>query len=274
MTDLIDDPVARWWRTSISDVKPNSIRLRGYAVEDLIGHIGYIDMMWLLVRGELPSRQEVALLEAAMLGGVDHGPHAPSIAVTRMAATCGLDMNSIIAEGVGVLGDVHGGAISQSMELISGLVDDKVDTADLEAFGREVFQRSQAYGGYVPGYGHRFHSHDPRSPRLMDIAHEAIENGIIDGPYVHMAIKVEEAIGLVKGKRIPMNVDAAAGAVYLELGFDPAMGRALLVLSRSLGIIAHACEQLSQRERIKGPVPKSSRYLYEGPAPRDLPRER
>lgn len=274
MTDLNDDPVARWWRTSISDVKPNSIRLRGYAVEDLIGRIGYIDMMWLLVRGELPSRQETALLEAAMLGGVDHGPHAPSIAVTRMAATCGLDMNSIIAEGVGVLGDVHGGAIAQSMELISGLVADKVDVSDLETFGREVFRRSKAYDGYVPGYGHRFHSLDPRSPRVMEIARKAIEEGVIEGPYMHMALKVEEAIAIVKGKRIPMNVDAAAGAVYLELGFDPAMGRALLVLSRSLGIIAHACEQISQGARIKGPVPKSSRYLYEGPEPRDLPEGR
>lgn len=271
MSDPADDPVAQWWRTSISDVKPNSIRLRGYRVEDLIGRIGYIDMFWLLVRGELPERPQVALLEAAMLGAVDHGPHAPSIAIARMAATCGVAMNSVIAEGVGVLGDVHGGAISQSMELLEELVDEDVQTDDLSALGRLVLERSRRYGGYVPGYGHRFHTRDPRSPRLLALADEAVSDGVIEGRYVRMAAKVEEAIGLAKGKTIPMNIDAAAGAVYLELGFEPAMGRALLVLSRSLGIIAHAWEQMSRTERIKGPVPKSSKYQYEGPPPRDLP---
>lgn len=273
MTDFEEnDEVADWWRTSISDVKPNAIRLRGYAVEDLIGRIGFIDMLWLLVRGDLPTPARSRLLEAAMLGGVDHGPHAPSIAIARMAVTCGVDMNVAVAEGVGVLGDVHGGAIEQSMELFQGLVDDSVPTGDAVALGREVFDRAaKTYDGYVPGFGHRFHKRDPRSGRILALAEEAWRQDVIGGEYVRMAQAVESAIAEVKGKSIPMNVDAAAGAVYLELGFDPPLGRALLVLSRSLGIVAHAWEQRGRKERIKGPVPKSSRYKYEGPAPRDLP---
>ncbi|WP_210485727.1 citryl-CoA lyase [Microvirga antarctica] len=262
--------VADWWRTSICEVKPNSIRMRGYAIEELIGRIGFIDMLWLLVRGDLPTAEQARLLEAAMLGGVDHGPHAPSIAIARMAITCGVSMNTAVAEGVGVLGDIHGGAIEQSMELLRGLVDDAVATDDPAALGREVLERSKVYGGFVPGYGHRFHQRDPRSPRVLELAEEAVRRGDIDGKYVRMAQQVEAAIAAAKGKPIPMNVDAAAGAVYLELGFDPPMGRALLVLSRSLGIVAHAWEQSTRKERIKGPVPKSSRYTYEGPAPRTL----
>lgn len=272
MTDHVEnDEVADWWRTSISDVKPNAIRLRGYAVEELIGRIGFIDMLWLLVRGDLPTSAESRLLEAAMLGGVDHGPHAPSIAIARMAVTCGVDMNVAVAGGVGVLGDIHGGAIEQSMELFQGLIDDAVSTEDAAALGHEVFNRAKAYDGYVPGFGHRFHKRDPRSPRILALAEEAGRQGVIGGEYVRMAQAIESAIAEVKGKPIPMNVDAAAGAVYLELGFEPPLGRALLVLSRSLGIVAHAWEQRGRRERIKGPVPKSSRYKYEGSAPRNLP---
>jgi citrate synthase len=272
MNETLTDPVAHWWRTSISDVKPNSIRLRGYAVEELIGRIGFIDMLWLLVRGDLPTRPQAALLEAAMLGGVDHGPHAPSIAVARMAVTCGVDMNVAVAEGVNLLGDVHGGAIAQSMELLRDLVAEAEPTDDLTAFGRSVLARADAkYDGYVPGYGHRFHKHDPRSPRIIGLAAKAAEDGVIDGRFIQIAVKVEEAISLAKGKRIPMNVDAAAGAVYLELGFEPPVGRALLVLSRSLGIVAHSWEQMNRSERVKGPVPKTSSYLYEGPAPREVP---
>jgi citrate synthase len=270
MDHVRNDEVAQWWRTSITDVKPNSIRMRGYAIEELIGRIGFIDMLWLLVRGELPTDPQARLLEAAMLGGVDHGPHAPSIAIARMAVTCGVGMNTAVAEGIGVLGDVHGGAIEQSMELLRGLVDDEVPTDDLVSFGQNVFERSKAYGGFVPGYGHRFHKRDPRSPRVLELAAQAAQDGVIDGKYMRMAQKVEDAIAAGKGKPIPMNVDAAAGAVYLELGFEPPMGRALLVLSRSLGVIAHAWEQSGRKERIKGPVPKSSSYAYEGPAPRSL----
>jgi citrate synthase len=55
-----------------------------------------------------------------------------------------------------------------------------------------------------------------------------------------------------------------------ELGFAPALGRGLLILSRSVGILAHAWEQGQQGGRIKGPMPKSIPYTYTGPAMRHL----
>ena len=100
-----------WWRTSLTDISAEAIRVRGYAIEDLIGNVGLAQMLWLLIRGELPDEGRAALLEAAMLGGVVHGPHAPSIAVARMAITCGVGINAAVAQGAAVLGDVHGGAI-------------------------------------------------------------------------------------------------------------------------------------------------------------------
>ena len=38
------------------------------------------------VRGELPGERQTALLEAALVASVDHGPQAPSIAIARMTA--------------------------------------------------------------------------------------------------------------------------------------------------------------------------------------------
>jgi citrate synthase len=34
-----------WWSTSIIDMKPGSIRYRGYAVEDLIGRVSFAEMV-------------------------------------------------------------------------------------------------------------------------------------------------------------------------------------------------------------------------------------
>ena len=87
--ELLADASA-WWDTSIIDIHPGKIAIRGYPIEELIGRVRFPDMIWLMLRGELPSRGQADLLEAAMVPGVDHGPHAPSIAIARMAVTCGL----------------------------------------------------------------------------------------------------------------------------------------------------------------------------------------
>ena len=74
-----------WWHTSIIDMKPGVIRYYGYPVEDLIGHVSFARMIWLMTRGELPNKVQGELLEAALMAAVDHGPQAPSIAIARMA---------------------------------------------------------------------------------------------------------------------------------------------------------------------------------------------
>ncbi|MEK9849661.1 MAG: citryl-CoA lyase, partial [Candidatus Puniceispirillum sp.] len=86
--------VADWWQTDIIDMAPNQVRLRGFPIEDLIGNIGFADMVWLMTRGAKPNKAEAALLEAALVSAVDHGPQAPSIAVARMAVSCGLSLNN------------------------------------------------------------------------------------------------------------------------------------------------------------------------------------
>ena len=94
---------------------PGQIRLRGFAIEDLIGNIGFAEMVWLMTRGARPDAAQAALFEAALVSAVDHGPQAPSIAAARMAVSCGLPLNNAMATAINMLGDVHGGAGEQAM---------------------------------------------------------------------------------------------------------------------------------------------------------------
>jgi len=89
---LVDDASA-WWTTEIIDIHPGKIAIRGYPIQELIGRVSFPDMIWLMLRGDLPTHEQSDLLEAALVPGVDHGPHAPSIAIARMAVTCGLPVN-------------------------------------------------------------------------------------------------------------------------------------------------------------------------------------
>ena len=78
--------IKAWWRTSIIDMEPGKIAFRDRPIQELIGNVSFPQMIWLLTRGTLPSAEQAALFEAALVAGVDHGPQAPSIAAARMAA--------------------------------------------------------------------------------------------------------------------------------------------------------------------------------------------
>lgn len=240
---------ADWWGTSVSRVEPDRIELRGHPVQDLIGTVGFAQMVWLMLRGELPSVRQAALLEAALVSAVDHGPHAPSIAVARMAITCGVGLNNAVATGVNLLGDVHGGAGEQCVRLLAEVVRD----------GDDAVERWRTAQKYLPGFGHRFHSRDPRRDPLLALVSEAVADGTVSGNFLTAALRVEELI-----HPVPMNIDGATAVVYAELGFEAPLARGLFVLSRSVGILAHAWEESGQGRRNKGPLPPSILPTYLG----------
>ncbi len=262
----------QWWKTGIIDIKPGAIGIRGYPIEQLIGRLSYAQMVWLMLRGEIPSRKQAGLLEAALVAAVDHGPQAPSIAVARMGITCGIDINNAMASAVNVLGDVHGGAGQQCMELYQAVAG-RVEQSDM-SFEEAVRETLDRYRGsvskIVPGFGHRFHPVDPRSIRLLELLDAARDEGVISGKHVAIARAMEASLTQLVGTKLPMNIDGATAAVYCELGFPAAIGRGLFILSRSVGVLAHAYEQSTLSERIKGPMPPDIAYSYVGPSRRDF----
>jgi citrate synthase len=269
--ELLADASA-WWDTSIIDIHPGKIAIRGYPIEELIGRVRFPDMIWLMLRGDLPSRGQSDLLEAAMVPGVDHGPHAPSIAIARMAVTCGLPVNGAMASAINVLDDIHGGAGQQCMELYREIDKAAGKDGDLVATATAVIERHRAAGEkIVPGFGHRFHPVDPRTAPLFALVAKAEAAGVVSGRYAAIGHAVETAISAIKKRHIPMNIDGITAVIFCELGFEPELGRGLFALSRAVGILAHAWEQKQSGRRIMGPMPREIPYRYSGPARRAVP---
>lgn len=269
-TEQYEDEVTGWWRTGISRIRPGEILLRGYPVEQLIGQLSFTDMIWLMLREEQPSPAQRRLLEAALVAAVDHGPQAPSIAAARMAATCGLGLNNAIATGVNLLGDVHGGAGQQCMELLADLDRDISEGADPDAAAERLVADHRTARLPVPGFGHRFHPRDPRRDPLLALVEEAVEAGEMSGRALRAGTALERALARGRSRPVPMNIDGATAIIYSELGFSPELGRGLFVLSRSVGILSHAWEEKSANTRIKGPLPRPLLAAYAGPPRRDL----
>lgn len=263
--------VSDWWSTAITSIQPNEILIRGYPIEELIGSLPFPAVVLLMLTGQVPSVARCRLLEAAMVASVDHGPQAPSVATARMAATCGIGFNGVISASVALLGDIHGGAGQQCLAMLSELAGVVGAGGDLaESVHLEVQARLHR-GERIPGFGHRYHTTDPRAVRLQALVAEGVAEGVVPGRYCSLAIAVGEELGSLKGNPLPMNIDGATAMVYGELGLAPELGRALFVLSRSVGVIANAWEEMQAGNRLKGPIPRSILPKYSGPTLRHLP---
>ena len=208
-----------WWSTSIIDIRPGEIVIRGYPIQELIGALSFAQMVWLMLRGEVPAPAQAKLLEAALVAAVDHGPQAPSIAISRMAVTCGLPINGAMASAINALDDIHGGAGQQCMELYQSIAQ-RVDTGtnEEEAVELELDRFIAERGKIVAGFGHRFHRIDPRAVKLLDLVRRAQSDGIVSGRFARIGTLIEQSLQRRKGGRIPMNIDGATAVIYSRIG--------------------------------------------------------
>lgn len=254
--------VAQWWATAITRIEPGVIELRGEPIADVIANRGLAEVIWLLLRAGSPTPGQARLLEAAMVASVDHGPQAPSIAAARMAATCGVGLNNAVATGVNMLGDVHGGAGEQCLAMLGEVVDRERAGEDCAVAAGVTVAAWRRAVRYLPGFGHRFHPVDPRREPLLSLVAAARDAGEVSGEFLRAGLAVEAALADAASRPVPMNVDCLTAIIYGELGFAPPLARGLFVLSRAVGVLAHAWEEMQSGRRIKGPMPPSILPVY------------
>ena len=253
------------WFTSITDVAPNKIRLRGYPINELMGRKSFGEVVWLALRGELPSEAEGKLLEAVLVSSVDHGVTPPSTLAARTAASTGAPVNAALASGVLAVNRFHGGAVEGCMTALAEAVAYmKEEGVSREEAAAAVVERYGEAGRRVEGFGHRLHDDDPRAARLFALAEELglAREGI------PMARALEAALANVAGKALPLNVDGAIAACLFDLGFEPYVANAFFILARMPGWLAHVVEEQTRERPMRRIEP--SAWAYDGPGERHL----
>ena len=253
------------WQTAITNVGPNRIQLRGYPIEELMGRKTFAEVVWLALRGELPSEAEGKLLDAILVSSVDHGVTPPSTLAARVAASTGAPVNAALAAGVLSVNRFHGGAVEGCMAaLAEALAYMKEKGVSREEAAAAIIEKLREAGRRVPGFGHRVHDDDPRATRLFALAEEL---GLA-GEGIPMARAFEAALVAVTGKALPLNVDGAIAACLLDLGFEGDVANAFFILARLPGWLAHILEE-RRRERPMRRIEPSS-WEYDGPAERHV----
>src|SRR5262249_410352 len=220
-----------FWRTSLSAVVPNKILIRGYRVEDLMAHCSFGDIIYLTFKGDLPTGNEGRMIEMIAVSSTDHSFLAPSIDATRFVASGGVPLQASVAAGVISLGDHHGGAIEQCSKLLQDSVKLGTTAAAIVSDFRSRKQR-------VPGFGHPWHDHDPRTRMLLDKARE----WEIAGSHLALAESISAELEL------PVNIDGVISGIISDMQIAWQYGRAFFIIPRVVGLAAHAVEETT-RER-------------------------
>jgi citrate synthase len=251
-----------FWRTAVSSVRPNEIRVRGYDLIELIGSRPFGDVVFLLLSGDLPRANQGRMMDAMLVAACEHSLLAPSVNAARFAASAGVPLQAAVAAGTIGLGDWHGGAVESGADML--LEAEQTQKPPREA-AMHVACLYKQEGRRVPGYGHVVHDPDPRGRKLLELAGELG----FSSKYVELARAFEAVSGEVFGRPLAMNIDGAMAAILLELGLEPGLGKALYVIGRAPGLVAHVYEEQTRERPYRDVGWKNVRY--EGPGPRKVP---
>jgi citrate synthase len=259
------------WRTALTSIEPNKILMRGYPLDEIMGRLTFGEAIYLLLVGEIPSPGMGRLMEALLVSFIDHGATPPSTLAARNTATTGAPLRACVAAGVLGFGRYHGGDIESCMQFLdTGLALMRQGTSLREA-ATQIVSNCMKAGETPPGFGHRFHTRDPRAARLFQMALE-LE---VEAGHIQMIRAVEMVLHDYpddQGRTLPVNIDGAIAAVCGDLGIPPTIADALFIISRVPGIAAHADEERQRQQPMRQIDPKDHRY--DGPSQRRLPERR
>lgn len=252
------------WKTSVTNVKTNELRLRGYRVDDLMGSIGFAEGIYLALKGRLPSEQEGLMFNAIFVSCLDHGPTPPSALATRTAASTGASLNAAVASGVLAINRFHGGAIHDCMGVLEqGLDDQSQSGVPIKEVADRLVSQYRDSKKRIPGLGHRIHTDDPRTKKLFDLAKELGLAG--NGVALIRAIKSSLQN---QGKSLPINVDGAIAALLIDLEVPQALANAFFIISRVPGLVAHYHEEIERERPMRRIHP--TKHEYDGPEDRSV----
>jgi citrate synthase len=260
------------WHTDLTLIEPNRILIRGYPLDEMMGRVSFGEAIHLLLTGELPTPSIGRLVEAMLVSFIDHGATPPSTLAARNAATTGASLRGAVAAGVLGFGRHHGGDILACRAVLDdGLSRVRAGSSVADAASWLAARLVETNEIPPPGFGHRYHTRDPRATRLLQLAHE-LE---VDHHYSQLIRALEHALGrhpASADRSLPVNVDGAIAAICGDLGLSPEVSDALLIISRVPGLAAHALEE-QRREAPMRPINPTT-HAYDGPSERRLPARR
>ena len=194
------------------------------------------------------DKKRARMFEAIIVASIDHGVTPPSAQATLIASSVRASYEVAVAQGVGAITDVHGGA-GEKAAVFFRLSADRAAAkgVSIEDATRAVIREYIHQGKRIEGMGHRIHTQDPR----RDVLWRQAEQTGLAGPCVAISRIVEDALREVRGLSLPINVDGVIGAIIADMGLDPRLAKALFIFGRIMGLSAHYFEEVASQPPMR-----------------------
>jgi citrate synthase len=225
----------------ISQAYPDRVEVRGRDLAgDLMGRLTFTEYFHFLLTGREPTEDQRFFLDVLLVAIAEHGLMPTNIAARMTLAADPGSLQGAVAAGILGCGPVILGTSESCAQMLEA-AQEKVDSGgEPVVVARDVARAIHASGGKVPGFGHPVHRPlDPRAERILELA----DARRVSGPHVLLARSLRASVAEAWGKPLTMNVSMPIAAVMLDLGFPSAAMRAVPILARTAGLLAHLSEE-------------------------------
>jgi citrate synthase len=227
----------------ISQAFPDRVEVRGRDLTgDLMGRLSFTEYFHLLLTGREPTEDQRFFLDLLLVAIAEHGMMPTNVAARMTLAADPGSLQGAVAAGILGCGPVILGTAEECARLLERGVACGRDPAEVAA---EIAQEVHAAGERLPGFGHPVHRPvDPRAERILELA----DARAVSGPHVMLARRLRDAAAQVWERPLTMNVSMPIAAVMLDLGFSSGSVKAVPILARTAGLLAHLAEE--QRRQL------------------------
>lgn len=250
--------------THISHAYPDRVEVRGRDLcRDLMGRVSFTEYFHLLLTGVEPTEDQMFFLDLLLVAIAEHGMMPTNVAARMTLAADPGSLQGAVAAGILGCGPVILGTAEECARLLEDAEEKVAGGEDPARVAMRVARAVHGSGLRMPGFGHPVHRPlDPRAERILELA----DARRVSGPHVLLARRLREAVMDAWDRPLTMNVSLPIAAVMLDLGFSSASVKAIPILARTAGLLAHLAEEreqpvgflmAAQAERVVEYKPKS-----------------
>ncbi len=227
--------------THISQAYPDRVEVRGRDLcGDLMGRVSFTEYFHLLLTGREPTDEQRFFLDVLLVAIAEHGMMPTNVAARMTLAADPGSLQGAVAAGILGCGPVILGTSEECARLLERAQKQVAGGGAPAVVAAELAREAHACGARLPGFGHPVHRPlDPRAERIVELA----DARGVSGPHVLLAGCLREAAAAAWGRPLTMNVAMPIAAVMLDLGFPAVTVKAVPILARTAGLLAHLAEE-------------------------------
>jgi len=205
-----------------------------------MGRVSFTEYFHLLLTGREPTEDQRYFLDLLLIAIAEHGMMPTNIAARMTLAADPGSLQGAVAAGILGCGSVVLGMSESCAQLLEDAQEKVLAGGAPAAVADDMAGAIHASGGKAPGFGHPVHQPvDPRAERILELA----DARSVSGPHVLLARHLRDAVANAWSKPLAMNVAMPTAAVMLDLGFSSATVKAVPLLARTAGLLAHLAEE-------------------------------